>query len=81
MTPKDAEVDAVARPAMAVLGAGSWGTALAVHLARTGHSTVLWGRDAAQMAAIAAAHCNTRYLPMAPFPASLVVESDLARAV
>ena len=81
MTPKDAAVDAVARPAMAVLGAGSWGTALAVHLARTGHPTVLWGRDVAQMASFAAARCNTRYLPMAPFPASLVIESDLPRAV
>jgi glycerol-3-phosphate dehydrogenase len=48
---------------MAVLGAGSWGTALAVHLARTGHPTVLWGRDPAQMAALAADRCNTRYLP------------------
>ena len=66
---------------VAVLGAGSWGTALAVHLARTGHPTVLWGRDAAQMAALATARCNTRYLPMAPFPESLRVESDLARAV
>jgi glycerol-3-phosphate dehydrogenase (NAD(P)+) len=64
-----------------VLGAGSWGTALAVHLARTGHRTVLWGRDTAQMAQFAAARCNLRYLPMAPFPDSLTVESDLARAV
>jgi glycerol-3-phosphate dehydrogenase (NAD(P)+) len=66
---------------MAVLGAGSWGTALAVHLARTGHPTVLWGRDAAQISALATARCNTRYLPMAPFPESLRVDSDLARAV
>ena len=80
-TSKDAALEAVVRPAMAVLGAGSWGTALAVHLARTGHPTVLWGRDAAQMAALAAARCNARYLPMTPFPESLRVESDLARAV
>ena len=80
-TSKDAAGEAVARPAMAVLGAGSWGTALAVHLARTGHPTMLWGRDAAQMAALATARCNTRYLPMTPFPESLRVESDLARAV
>ena len=80
-TSKDAGVDAAARPAMAVLGAGSWGTALAVHLARTGHRTVLWGRDTAQMAQCAAARCNLRYLPMAPFPAALAVESELARAV
>jgi len=77
---KDAGVPA-ARPATAVLGAGSWGTALAVHLARTGHPTVLWGRDAAQMAAFAAARCNTRYLAATPFPDSLRIESSLASAV
>ncbi len=64
---------------MAVLGAGSWGTALAVHLARTGHPTVLWGRDAAQMAALATARCNTRYLPMAPFPDGARVSSPTSR--
>ena len=78
---KDAGVPATARPATAVLGAGSWGTALAVHLARTGHPTVLWGRDTAQMAAFAAARCNTRYLAATPFPDSLRIESDLASAV
>jgi len=78
---KDAGVPAIARPATAVLGAGSWGTALAVHLARTGHPTVLWGRDTAQMAAFAAARCNTRYLAATPFPDSLRIESDLASAV
>ena len=80
-TAKDAVVPAAARPATAVLGAGSWGTALAVHLARTGHPTVLWGRDAAQMAAFAAARCNTRYLAATPFPDSLRIESSLASAV
>jgi glycerol-3-phosphate dehydrogenase (NAD(P)+) len=64
-----------------VLGAGSWGTALAVHLARTGHPTVLWGRDARQMAEFAAARCNTRYLSATPFPDSLRVESHLLRAM
>lgn len=80
-TAKDAVVPAGARPSTAVLGAGSWGTALAVHLARTGHPTVLWGRDAAQMAAFAAARCNTRYLAATPFPDSLRIESNLASAV
>jgi glycerol-3-phosphate dehydrogenase (NAD(P)+) len=80
-TAKDAVAPAAARPATAVLGAGSWGTALAVHLARTGHPTVLWGRDAAQMAAFSAARCNTRYLAATPFPDALRIESDLASAV
>ncbi len=78
---EQSEAGAVERPATTVLGAGSWGTALAVHLARTGHATVLWGRDAAQMASFAAARCNTRYLAGAPFPAGLRVESNLADAV
>ena len=41
-----------AKPAIAVLGAGSWGTALASLLARHGYPTVLWGRDASQIDAI-----------------------------
>jgi glycerol-3-phosphate dehydrogenase (NAD(P)+) len=77
----DTGLHVAARPATAVLGAGSWGTALAVHLARTGHPTVLWGRDARQMAEFAAARCNTRYLSATPFPDSLQVESHLLRAI
>jgi len=66
---------------VAVLGAGSWGTALAIQFARGGRSVRLWGRDAAQLAAMAAARANVRYLPGASFPATLAIESDLARAV
>jgi glycerol-3-phosphate dehydrogenase (NAD(P)+) len=69
------------RRAIAVIGAGSWGTALAVHLARTGHPTVLWGRDPAALADMAAARRNRRYLPDAPFPDGLAVEPVLAHAV
>jgi glycerol-3-phosphate dehydrogenase (NAD(P)+) len=46
-----------------VLGAGSWGTALAVHCARIGHEVHLWGRDAALMADIARTRANAAYLP------------------
>jgi glycerol-3-phosphate dehydrogenase (NAD(P)+) len=66
---------------MAVIGAGSWGTALAIQLARAGHATHLWGRDGAHMDALRRARCNERYLPDAAFPPSLIVESDLARAL
>ncbi|MEY4376259.1 MAG: hypothetical protein RJB26_809 [Pseudomonadota bacterium] len=66
---------------IAVLGAGSWGTALAIQLARAGRPVLLWGRGAAHLAACAAARCNERYLPEASFPPSLQVEPDLARAV
>ncbi len=48
---------------MAVIGAGSWGTALAIQMARAGHPTRLWGRDPAQIEAMRQARCNVRYLP------------------
>jgi glycerol-3-phosphate dehydrogenase (NAD(P)+) len=66
---------------LAVLGAGSWGTALAIQSARAGHPTRLWGRDPAQQAAMAAARCNARYLPQAAFPEALVVVERLEQAV
>jgi glycerol-3-phosphate dehydrogenase (NAD(P)+) len=63
---------------IAVLGAGSWGTALAIQFARTSRPTLLWGRDAAQLAALERDRCNKRYLPDAPFPPALSIERDLA---
>ena len=53
---------------IAVLGAGSWGTALAALLARHGYPTVLWGRNAEQIAAIDRGHENRRYLPIGYLP-------------
>jgi glycerol-3-phosphate dehydrogenase (NAD(P)+) len=70
-----------AKPPVAVLGAGSWGTALASLLARHEYPTVLWGRDAGQLAAIDASHETRRYLPGVPLPESLAATSDLAAAV
>jgi glycerol-3-phosphate dehydrogenase (NAD(P)+) len=64
-----------------VLGAGSWGTALAIQFARAGHGTVLWGRDAALVAAMGRARRNERYLPNAEFPEPLEVTHDLRAAV
>ena len=66
---------------VAVLGAGSWGTALAVQLARAGNTVRLWGRDAAGVEAMHEARVNARYLPSAPFPATLSAEPDLDRAL
>jgi len=60
-----------------VLGAGSWGTALAIQLARLSRPTVLWGRDPA----LARQRSNERYLPQAEFPDTLRVETNLAAAV
>jgi glycerol-3-phosphate dehydrogenase (NAD(P)+) len=65
---------------MAVIGAGSWGTALAIQLARAGIPARLWGRDSVQMDAMRRVRCNERYLPDAPFPEALEVAADL-RAV
>ncbi len=66
---------------VAVLGAGSWGTALASLIARHGHPTILWGRDAAVAEAIDQRHENPRYLPGIPLPASLRATTDLGAAV
>jgi glycerol-3-phosphate dehydrogenase (NAD(P)+) len=60
-----------------VAGAGSWGTALAVHLARIGFSALLWGRDADAMAAMAEQRVNSRYLPGVDFPAAMTPIADL----
>jgi glycerol-3-phosphate dehydrogenase (NAD(P)+) len=63
---------------IAVLGAGSWGTALAMQLARNGVETRLWGRDAAHLLAMADERCNTRYLPGVPFPDRLIPSAELS---
>ena len=70
-----------AKPTVAVLGAGSWGTALAALIARHGHRTVLWGRDAATIAAIEASGENPRYLPGIPLPGSLRATTALPEAM
>lgn len=64
-------------PTVAVLGAGSWGTALAVLLARNGYRTLLWGHDPARMAQLAHARENSRYLPGVRFPDTLQIREDL----
>jgi glycerol-3-phosphate dehydrogenase (NAD(P)+) len=64
-----------------VLGSGSWGTALAVHLARVGHDVRLWGRDAALVADMNARRANAVYLPDVRFPQAVHATADLADAV
>jgi glycerol-3-phosphate dehydrogenase (NAD(P)+) len=63
---------------IAVLGSGSWGTALAIHFARTGKPTRLWGRDTAHQEAMRTEGRNAQYLPDAPFPPLLTITTDLA---
>nr|WP_298722317.1 NAD(P)H-dependent glycerol-3-phosphate dehydrogenase [uncultured Steroidobacter sp.] len=64
-----------------VLGAGSWGTALAIQLARVALPTLLWGRDSTHLAELQRDRRNTRYLPDAPFPEQLRIEPDLRTAL
>jgi glycerol-3-phosphate dehydrogenase (NAD(P)+) len=65
---------------LSVLGAGAWGTALAVSAcARV--PTVLWARDAQQAAQMQAQRCNRRYLDGVTLPAALRIESDLGVAL
>src|SRR5450631_1000477 len=66
---------------MTVIGAGSWGTALAILLAREGHPTQLWGRDGAQLRAMQHARRNERYLPDTEFPDRLRIAADLGAAL
>ncbi len=66
---------------VAVIGAGSFGTALAFVLGSKGYSTRLWGRDAEQARAINELHENVRYLPGAKLPDTIVGTTSLAEAL
>ncbi|EKO3536845.1 NAD(P)H-dependent glycerol-3-phosphate dehydrogenase [Vibrio fluvialis] len=66
---------------MAVIGAGSYGTSLAISLARNGANVVLWGHDPEHMAQLQADRANHEFLPGIDFPPSLIIESDLQKAV
>jgi glycerol-3-phosphate dehydrogenase (NAD(P)+) len=66
---------------VAILGAGGWGTALAVHLARAGHEAHLWARDAALAEEMRARRANAVYLPDIVFPPRLRVTADLEEAL
>lgn len=65
----------------AVLGAGSWGTALAALLAEKGVDTVLWGRDPDAMARLVRNRENSRYLPGIRLPESLHITSDVGETL
>jgi Glycerol-3-phosphate dehydrogenase len=63
-----------------VLGAGSWGTTLAILLAEKGHRVVLWSHNPEKAARLAIDRENKDYLPNAPFPESLSISSDILDA-
>ena len=64
-----------------VLGAGSWGTALAILLANKGIKTVLWARNREFAKQIRKSRENTLYLPGFELPAALEITSDISKAV
>ncbi len=66
---------------VAVLGAGSWGTALAIVLADNGHDVRLWGQRQEQMDEINEKHTNEKYLPNIHLPEAIVGYVDLAKAL
>jgi glycerol-3-phosphate dehydrogenase (NAD(P)+) len=68
------------RNKITVLGAGAWGTAVAIALAAR-HDVLIWGRNAAAMRATEAARENTEYLPGFPLPAGLLVTADFGEAL
>ncbi|MEF1226015.1 NAD(P)H-dependent glycerol-3-phosphate dehydrogenase [Vibrio fortis] len=67
--------------AMTVIGAGSYGTSLAISLARNGANIVLWGHEPKHMARLEVDRANHEFLPNIDFPESLIIESDLEKAV
>ncbi|MDE9550821.1 NAD(P)H-dependent glycerol-3-phosphate dehydrogenase [Xenorhabdus bovienii] len=66
---------------MTVIGAGSYGTALAITLARNGHEVVLWGHNPQHVHALQQTRCNQAFLPDISFPDNLLLEADLKNAV
>lgn len=66
---------------ISVIGAGSYGTALAIALSRNGYPTYLWGHNPEHMQQLAQQRCNQAFLPNIPFPTALEIESKLESAV
>ena len=64
-----------------VLGAGSWGTALAIHLGRIGHDVRLWARASQLVASMAERGVNDAYLSEVPLPASVRPTASLEEAL
>ena len=64
---------------VAILGAGSWGTAMAVHLARMEEDVILWARAADDPIGMQERRENARFLPSIPLPKSCTVTGDMSR--
>ncbi|AHE67799.1 NAD(P)H-dependent glycerol-3-phosphate dehydrogenase [Legionella oakridgensis] len=66
---------------IAILGAGSWGTAIAIHLAQHGNRVLLWGHSPQHVEDMLREQCNRRYLPEVRFPDNLKPIADLAACI
>lgn len=73
--------DSSSRIRIAVLGAGSWGTSLSLHLADQGYDVRLWARNQTQAEAIQTSRENTAYLPGFKLPDGLLATGDLRGAL
>lgn len=71
----------VNKQTVAILGAGSWGTAVAIHLAHAGHRTILWSHRESQVQLMQTTRSNTQYLVDVTFPERLEITSNLEDAV
>ena len=66
---------------IAILGSGSWGTAIALHLARAGHDIALWNRSQERIDQMNKARCNVQYLPDFPFPENIELTVSMEKAI
>ncbi len=66
---------------IALLGAGSWGTAVAIHLAKVGHRVLLWAHSPQHVTQMTKEHANPRFLPGIPFPKTLMPSADLNHCI
>jgi glycerol-3-phosphate dehydrogenase (NAD(P)+) len=69
------------RDHIAILGAGAWGTALAMQAERAGQRAMLWARDPARAALIQQSRANERLLPGVALPAGITITADAAEAL
>ena len=66
---------------LGVVGAGGWGTALANHLAKSGHDVLIWAREPEVVESLNGEHVNHLFLPNSPVSPAVVADGDLARVV
>lgn len=67
-------------PVLTVIGAGAYGTAIAIALSKNGHKILLWGHNHHHIKQLKTYRCNQQYLPYIPFPPTLQIEESLSIA-